>query len=564
MWKALSRALIFSLAALSAPAAAAQTTTPLRAEAPSSVTGRVTDGERGLPGLTVAIFSTGPESRNRPVARARTDAEGQYRLTGVPPGRYVVAPSAPTYVMRDVMGFPPGKQLTLAAGETVDGVDFRLERGGVITGRVTDADGNPIVGETIQLTPAEVDPRTPSPGFRFDPREMQTDDRGVYRIYGLAPGRYKVSVGRGEETGSMRVGLVRKLYRRTYHPDVEEAGEARVVEVRSGGEAGDVDIKVARTLKTYKVAGRFVNAETGEPVPGVSYGFSVMSREGRSRGFGAFSGGMPAGARGEFEADGLSPGRYTVVVTNQDGSSEMVADPTPFEVVDADVSNIVVRLRRGASLSGVVQFEGAVDRATAAKLIEQLRVYIDMDQRGQGGVIPAFMRPLPLAPDGSFTFRGLTPGRYRVGVTGSVGNRFTFLRAELNGALIREGVEVRDGMHVTGVRVVIAYGQAVIRGQVNVTGGTLPTTGRVMALARRMSGGEEGTGGGARAAEVDSRGRFLIENLAPGDYEVRVSVYGAGRPLVSEPQRVTVSGDSELQVTLTLDMNAQPGRGVRP
>src|SRR5215213_6847355 len=118
-------------------------------EAPASVAGRVREGERGVAGVNVVVMSADPSQRFKPAGRARTDAEGRYRITGVPPGKYVVTPMAPAYVLLDVTNFPPGKPLTLSAGDSVEDTDFRVIRGGVITGRVLDEDGNPVVMEPV-------------------------------------------------------------------------------------------------------------------------------------------------------------------------------------------------------------------------------------------------------------------------------------------------------------------------------------------------------------------------------------------------------------------------------
>src|SRR5919199_530077 len=76
------------------------------------------------------------------------------------------------------------------------------ERGVVITGRVPDGEGNPVIAEPVTVEPA--DDKTPQlPRGPFDGRDRMTDDRGVYRIYGLAPGRYRVSVGIGGEMGAV-------------------------------------------------------------------------------------------------------------------------------------------------------------------------------------------------------------------------------------------------------------------------------------------------------------------------------------------------------------------------
>jgi len=558
------------LAALSAAAffgagAAAAQGPAKPAEAPASVSGRVTDGEKGLGGVIVVVFANDPQRRNLPAARTRTDSEGAYHLTGLQPGRYYVAPSAPTYVLRDMPDFQPGRPLNLSAGDAVDGVDFRLDPGGVITGKVTDADGNPVVGETVNVVSAEQS-QQPRAVLRmpFDPRELQTDDRGVYRVYGLRPGRYHVSVGQAEGGGGVRT---RRAFSRTFHPDATEQAQARVVEVRGGGEAEDVDIKLGKRLQTYKVSGRFVSAETGRPVGGVTFSVGlVINQRDRPRVGGTYMDGSQSDARGEFQTIGLTPGTYTVLTAN-DGSTDLYAEPTQFEVTDADVSGVVVRLRQAASVSGVVQFEGAVDRQTAARLYREMMVYGNLEPSARvWSPMASFVRPQPVGQDGTFTVRGLAPGRLRLSVMGGQPGRggITVTRIEVGGVPVRESIELREGTPLAGVRVLLAYGSAVVRGQLNVTGGVLPPGARVMAVARRLSPAGETLERSQRAAEVDARGRFVIEGLAPGEYEVRVNIFGQGRSHNSEPQRISVADGADYQVTIPLDLNAPPPQRVRP
>src|SRR4051794_17615994 len=71
-------------------------------ETPATVAGRVREGERGVAGVTVVVMSADPSQRFRTVGRARTDAEGRYRVAGVPPGRYVITPVAPAYVLQEM------------------------------------------------------------------------------------------------------------------------------------------------------------------------------------------------------------------------------------------------------------------------------------------------------------------------------------------------------------------------------------------------------------------------------------------------------------------------------
>src|SRR5207237_4280138 len=146
-------------------------------EVPASVAGRVTDGTHGLPGVVVELMPVDTAMRTRVAARAKSDAEGNYRMANVPPGRYKIVPFAPTYVVQGMTmyDYPPGKPLNLSAGESVEDIDFRMERGGVITGRVTDADGNPVVAEPVSVVPSGNKEQQQQRG-PFDPRDFSTDD----------------------------------------------------------------------------------------------------------------------------------------------------------------------------------------------------------------------------------------------------------------------------------------------------------------------------------------------------------------------------------------------------
>jgi hypothetical protein len=210
-------------------------------------------------------------------------------------------------------------------------------------------------------------------------------------------------------------------------------------------------------------------------------------------------------------------------------------------------------------LSGVVNVEGVADAATAARLLSGVALYGVPQETGQ----PAsdFTYRLSVAADGSFRLAGLRPGRLRIFLGGGA-KGLTLSRVELNGANVTGGFEVAEGAQVAGARVVLSYGAGVIRGQVNFTNGTPPSGARVFVYANRA--GSEQTGG--RFAEADARGRFVIESLPPGEYDVqaRVVVFQPGtRPPVSESQHLSLTEGGDMSVTLNVDLGAPP-KGERP
>jgi hypothetical protein len=554
--QAATRAALALAAALSfAPLAVAR-----QKEAPASVSGRVREGERGVANVTVVLMSNDPARRFNQVARAKTDGEGRYQLAGVAPGRYQIMPVTPVLVMQGVgmmESWPPGRPLTLQAGEEVADVDFRVERGGVITGRVTDGEGNPAIAEAVTVEPA--DDKTPQiPRTPFDGRDRMTDDRGVYRIYGLAAGRYRVSVGTGGAAGAISYGR-RKVFERTYYPGVTEQAQARLVEVRAGEEAGDVDIAIGRAIKTYTASGRFVSVETGQPVAGVTFAYGTLDRRGVLSSFG---GGMTTNANGEFQTEGLAPGRYSVYAmpTPRD-TTDFYSDPVAFEVTNADVTGIVVPLKHGSTLSGVITIEGVADRALTAKLLSQVRVFGWVETENRTAP-PSPSRTDALGPDGSFRLAGLRPGKLRLFYNDNdmASKSLSLVRVEVNGAPVgNDGIRVTEGAQITGVRLRLAYGTGVIRGQTVFLNGALPTGMRLVATARALGAGEGGDAPSRwRRVEADVRGFFRLEGLPAGEYEVMVSAFGGGRDLISDRQRVVVTDGAEVSVSPVIDMNRPP------
>ena len=93
---------------------------------------------------------------------------------------------------------------------------FHVVQAGVITGKVSDAEGKPVVEERLNLMAVD----STNQHVRSQMLDFRTDDRGVYRIFGLPAGRYKVAVGQDSQMGAFVGGRGRRPYKLTFHPDV--------------------------------------------------------------------------------------------------------------------------------------------------------------------------------------------------------------------------------------------------------------------------------------------------------------------------------------------------------
>ncbi len=602
MSKRLSLSIYLSLVVLPATVFP-QTTSPSSQSGQSgtgSVSGTVKVGKNPAQGVTVTLAPDRGQFQRRPQGpqapqqgqgfRAITDENGQFRFTNVAAGAYRVIPLAEAYVVSASDSRSGGVVVNVAEGQAAPEVDLTLARGGVITGRVTDPNGRPVIAERISLTLVDESgqARPFAGGSRFG---YETDDRGIFRAYGLPAGRYLISAGSGN--GGPLPGR-RVRYVRTWHPEAIEEAQAQIVEVAAGSVVENIDIKLNELLKSYAVEGRAVDATTGEPVFGVSVGLS------RGRGGGPGGGGPGGGPggfgagqsgvtdeKGKFKITGLAPGRYSVSAGSsfpgagggQQASSDFYSEPASFEIGSDNVSGVEVKVHAGAAISGVVAVEGANDPSLAARL-SQLIVSANVrggQSAGQGGRGSASGRQSfsRVSSDGRFHISGLAPGRINLALNGFSGpGNFVVARIERNGAPLPGQLEVAQGEQVTGVVIVANYGTGVVRGRVNVVGGALPAGAMLRVSVRPLNaGGQSGN------AMVGAGGAFQVEGLMTGTYEVSLTAtvrgFGQGGRRPGAPgnpgtggqasrirfpevkQTVSVANGRESNVTLTLDVSQQ-------
>ncbi len=615
-----SRSLACLLLALTLPAMA-QTT---QQAGTATITGMVKVGEAPAAGVPIALIANqigqanrGGVGRPTPGAPQQdqsqnliqtvTDENGIYRFTGLRAGGYRVMPMTETLVTAagNAQGFgaagnPPqgfggaGKAVTVSDGQVVSQIDFAMARGGIITGRVTDNNGRPIIAERINLTTVNETGQA-RPAFGGNRAGVETDDRGVYRAYGLPAGKYLVSAG---NDGGNRIapGQARRAnYPRTFYPSATEQAEAQVIEVTAGSEVEGIDIVLAGPMKAFAVAGRAIDAQTGKPVSGVPISVAKVARGGRGAQMPGPANTGSTNEKGEFRIAGLLPGTYSVSVpamsfaSGAATSSEYFSETTSFEISSDDTSGVELRVHRGASITGTVAIEGSNDPSLTARL-SQLMIFAtsrNQGQQGQGqrqapGQTSGRNGMAQVGGDGIFRVSGLAPGVVRLSVNGGGfgGNgSFRLLRIERNGAPTNGDIEIVSGESVTGVRVVVAFASAIIQGRVVISGGTLPAGTRLNVTARPVNSAAStggGFGGGGNNARLEANGQFRIENLLPGTYEVRVTANtfggGGGRggrpgqgqagqtPTQSQTripdvrQTVTVTNGAPANVTLTLNL----------
>ena len=517
----------------------------------ASISGRVTIDGKGVAGITVAATSSSSPLENRTVAKATTDDDGKYQLTELAAGQFTIMPLAKAFVASTSGGYkPPGQSITVAEGETITKIDFALIRGGVITGRITDTDGRPVIGERVNVVAKDASDASP-PLTVFDGSRNKTDDRGIYRVYGLSPGNYKVSIGQAAAAANVAImGMGGSQYIKTFYPGVTEEAKATLLEINEGTEVTNIDLVARKSVRGFSVSGRVVDADSGQPVASMFVVHSSLNEGTQQLGGINFSGGQ-TDANGKFRLDNIQPGHYAAYTLSTGEATNSYSDQTPFDVVDADVSGIEIKVRRGATISGVAVVENNFDPAVTS-LLQTVSLFAFSTTKGG---TPSFSRA-QINRDGSFSFSGLAPGKVQMNVVGfpTPPKGLTLVRTELDGIEQREGIEVTAGAKVTGVRLVFAFGAGSIRGEVRAEGGTLPAGLTIQVIIRSSTGGSRHFTG-----VVDARGHFVVENVPPGAYEMSVVTFGADRTAstyVPEPRTINVE-NGPVQTVLVVNFAAR-------
>src|SRR5215213_8953408 len=197
-----------------------------------NISGRVVN-ESGQPLAGAALFVRALNS-GIAVRSTTADAEGNFSVNGLDAGLYIVSANSAAYTTTPADPTAPPTYYRIG-----DSVRLELVRGGILTGAVTNALGEPLIDvrvRAIMVRDAKGEIlKMPSFGYRED----QTDDRGIYRIYGLLPGAYLLAAGAFGFSSGM-VGPY-DLDVPTYAPSSTRDNAAEVT-VR-GGEESTADIR---------------------------------------------------------------------------------------------------------------------------------------------------------------------------------------------------------------------------------------------------------------------------------------------------------------------------------
>jgi len=434
-------------------ASAASSEVSVQPASVGSISGTVIKDPGGEPLKKVLLQFVSEDQKQGGDYSATTDPEGHFHAENVRPGRYRVFLEKTGFVGVNGRGRRADlNTLTVQAGQPLEDVTFRMLPTAVITGRVTDEDGDPISSVRVVVLR-----KLPGKSKREPVSAEATNDQGEFRAAGLFPGQYWVVAmpppdARDYQRQSAKPAAtdeqVETRYLTTYYPGTYDAAQAATVPLKAGDE-----MPINFTLvpgRAYRVRGSVAGL-----APGVTASVELISKLGDSIHSGE------VGPNGEFEIHGAAPGSYTLKASTSDAIP--IAAHQDITIGAADVEGVRLAPAPAFRMSGHLRLEG---QATAD--LTQYSVNLrSNDTPEDSGVFIAqdfFGANAQVDRQGNFEWKNVNPGIYSLQVYGGNGKEPFFVKSAAMG-----GRNIDTGFTASGpaaIEVVISTKAGVLDGTV--------------------------------------------------------------------------------------------------
>lgn len=488
------------------------------------ITGRVfaEDGGSPLAKATLSLRSKGSTPLDRP-RTIRTNGSGEYTFRDLEPGQYVLSATRKGYIPRNYgqknsFSFRrenTGTSLTVAPGQVLEDIDFHLIRGGVVEGRVVDQDNEAVERVTVMVKGY----RSLAGKGRLLPfGRDETDDRGQFRIFGIPPGSYYLSVSPAPFIRDPRREI--RSFAPTYYPGVLRIEEAARIEVAAGGEIGGFNITVMEAI-SYSVSGRVLTPE-GTPAHSVW----IMSMQESGKDPSSIMGqNTNTDLQGEFKVSGFLPGRHRLYARAGGGEDAQMASAT-VDVVDQDLSGLTLVLGEGAEITGRMVAEGE------ASAVDWRRVFLSVVPTGNITLMSFGGSGFQVKEDFTFKISNRPEGTYRLMVRLPAGNHYvSSIRFEGQDITDRP-IELRSNDRLDGVEIYISSEGARFSGSVEQAEGRKVAEGATVLVFSADPDQRAFPSRFTRTTQTDQSGRFSLQGLVPGEYLVcALADHEAGREM---------------------------------
>ncbi len=343
-----------------------------------------------------------------------TDASGGFEIAGLPACSYALSAAKYGHLTLSYgqrRPFERGRPLEVRAGETIEKMTLILPRGSVIAGEVRDEYGDPAAQVTVEAMRYYFRP-TGERELRPVGISSATDDRGVFRLFGLMPGTYLVRASANPPgsytmtvggatlwSGTSREGVRRESP--TYYPGALNASGAEPVTVGLAEERTGIFFSLF-SVPSSRIEGSVTDSR-GRPASSGTMSLTLRGDDGSAD----IARTAPISANGTFSISNVAAGEYlaTAQINTREGLAE-VGD-TSISVDGQDQSDVTIATHSGVTIRGafVVRGSGSPPRLSDLRIV----------------AVPATRithAPLPgssdnaIRPDGTFQLSGVTGVRY--------------------------------------------------------------------------------------------------------------------------------------------------------
>ena len=508
-----TRAFQLTLIALSAVRVLCAQDAPAGATAgqePGSVDGVVRSNATGelLRRAQVVLTPLGAQGGGR----FQTTAEdGKFSFSSVPPGRYSIAVDRDGFLRLTAAHLgaykmPPA--FTVRPGEAVSGLDFRMVPAGVVSGKVKFDDAEPAMNVAVAAYRGYYDRgrhayAAAANGF--------TNDRGEYRLTGLAAGTYYVAAlyraparpsGADEQQKQDPNGAALKAlgYTTTFFPQTQKMADAVAVGVQPGQEVSAIDIFLT-PVNTLRIRGRVVSALSGQTVqaPGLSLRWNDPGNTGSL----AVPTDVTFDKDQNFEIRGVPPGQYWLIAAGSESGRTLTAR-LPLTVGQDDLSGVNIVLGPEAAWPGKIQIEG--DNPPA------LNGFVLSFEPRRSTASPVRAE---VSEAGEFTANLWPNETYDVYLANAPEDVYLKSVRLNNTEHLVTGLEVQPGETPPPIDLVVSTGGGQVVGQTVTSDPTIVASGAALVLIPQPL---EGRIQAYKSTYADEYGNFLFHGVAPGAY----------------------------------------------
>jgi len=494
--------------------------------------------------------------------------DGAFVFDGLSAGRFVVRATKAAHLPARFGARPgrPAVPIQLGVGETRADVLLTMAAAAVVAGTVRTPTAEPAAGVDVAIF------RVPRPGqdlHLIPSGRTTTDDRGMYRVFDLAPGDYVIVallnrsvVGNGDAAvwtsedvdrmlkGEPATPESRVSWAPIYFPGSASPQDAVPIRLGVGDERAGLDFTMAMTRMT-RVEGVLIgNPEVVgsarifwnasglrlEPLVGLTPVFTTRT--------------TPTGK--EFTYTGVPPGVFSVTaqIAGQAGGDAQWARAS-FQSSGQDVIDLVLTPQPAVQLSGRIVFEGVegVPPGALAGATVRVRAANGMGQSASGSTVMGNpMVPAgQVAETGAFEVRGIVPETFFVDVVAPKASGWIPQSVVVNGTDVLDGPIAID-RDITDVVVTMSRQKTKLSGRITTPDGA-PGTSLFIAVFPQDQSLWRPVGRRTTSARADTDGRWVIEFLPPGDYFV-VALTDVMPDELSDPTFLAQLVPSALRVTL--------------